>query len=233
MNISVSAPFRGTQLVYMLGERTDAAPAVHPLSIGSVFAKWVHLVTFFSPLLPRVLNLHAEARSLSFYDISPISLLKQLWRSDWAESHDATPFDATFEAADERESNLEGQVHSRTYYRSHVASMNQSPTIHTSYFRIPSLTSILCHPLYLLSRSISTFDYSVLQPTPSFLENDVPASPSSFSTSFDLEKKLTLTMDQSTLGEEYRDNDGIVPLFSQWHPLPCRWVSECIPKYYN
>lgn len=197
---------------------------MRPLSVGSLIAKWVHLVTFFSPILPRILNLHAEARSLSLYDISPISLLKQLWKSDWAESHDATPFDMTFEAADRREANLEGQVHSRTYYRSYTASMNRSTTTNISYLPILSFASTLSYPLHLLSRSISTFDYSVLQPTPSFLKDDVPVSLSSFSASADVEKNLNLTVDQSTLAEEYRENDGIVPLFSQWHPLPCRWV---------
>lgn len=208
--------------MYVLGERIDAAPAVRPISVGSLLAKWVHLVTFFSPVLPQILNLHAEARSLSFHDISPISLLRQLWKSDWAESHDATPFDMTFEAADEREGNLEGQVHPRTYYQSHAASLNPSANNDTSYWRVPSLTSVLSHPLHLLSRSISAFDYSTLQPSPSFLKSDHPVSSSSFSTRADVEKNTDLIIDQSTLGKEYRDNDGVVPLFSQWHPLPCR-----------
>ncbi|KAF8078840.1 hypothetical protein FPV67DRAFT_81694 [Lyophyllum atratum] len=97
---SISAPFRGTQLVYALGECTVAAPAVRALSVGSLLAKWVHLVTFFSPFIPPFLDLHAESRSLSFREISFPAWLKQLWSSDWAESRDATPFDVTFEAAD-------------------------------------------------------------------------------------------------------------------------------------
>lgn len=105
----------------MLGERADAAPAVRPLSIGSILAKCVHLITFFAPLLPRALDFHAEARSLSFWDITFLSFIKQLWKSDWAEGRDATPFDATFEAADERGYNLDGQVNANTFYRSHVA----------------------------------------------------------------------------------------------------------------
>jgi hypothetical protein len=214
--------------VYILGERTDAAPAVRPISVGSLVAKWVHLVTFFSPLLPRILNLHAEARSLSFYDISPVSLLKQLWRSDWAESRDATPFDVTFEAADERESNLEGQLHPTTYYRSHIACMNPSTCRSSYYWPLPSFATIISHPLYFLSRSISAFDYSALRPIPSFLENGVPAPPSSFSTSFDVEKNTSFDdADHNTLGQEYRENDGVVPLFSQWHPLSCRYAAEC------
>lgn len=122
-SLAVSAPFRGTQLVYTLGERLDAAPAVRPFSAGSLVAKGIHLVTFFSPLLPRVLDLHAESRLLSFRDISFATFLKQVWKSDWAESRDATPFDVTFEAADERESELEGEPHPMTFYQSYVACM--------------------------------------------------------------------------------------------------------------
>lgn len=109
--------------MYTLGERTDAAPAVRPFSVGSFIAKCVHLVTYFSPFLPRILDLHAESRSLSYKELPFVDWLRHLWSSDWAESRDATPFDVTFEAADERESNAEGCVHPRTYYRSHVASM--------------------------------------------------------------------------------------------------------------
>ncbi|KAF9460118.1 hypothetical protein BDZ94DRAFT_1378333 [Collybia nuda] len=216
---TISAPFRGTQLVYILGECADAAPAVRPLSIGSLLSKWVHLVAFFSPLLPELLDLHVEARSLSFRDMSPVSLLKQLWKSDWAESHDAAPYDMTFEAADERESTLEGRAHPRTFYRSHVASLNSR--LLTSSLPTSPLSSILSQPFRLLSHPISTFDYSVIQPAPSFLENDALIL-SSVSRSSDVVKNTSSTVYSSTLREEYKENDGIVPLFSQWHPLPCR-----------
>lgn len=49
--------------------------------------------------------------------------MRQLWKSDWAESRDALPFDVTFEAADEREERGEGELCGRTYYRSYVACM--------------------------------------------------------------------------------------------------------------
>src|ERR1700691_3982872 len=59
---SISAPFRGTQVVYPLGECEDAAPAVRPISVGSAIAKGVHLVSFLAPYLPKLLDLHAESR---------------------------------------------------------------------------------------------------------------------------------------------------------------------------
>jgi hypothetical protein len=67
--------------------------------------------------------MHGDCRSLTYRDIPFTSLLKQLWKSDWAESRDATPFDVTFQAADERESNAEGTVDPETFYQSHVALM--------------------------------------------------------------------------------------------------------------
>lgn len=120
---SISAPFRGTQLVYTLGEREDAAPAVRPMSVGSLITKGVHLVSFLSPFLPRSLDLHTESRSLSYHQSSFYSLARQLWKSDWAESRDAAPFDVTFEAVEEREATLEGVINPSTYYRNHVANM--------------------------------------------------------------------------------------------------------------
>ena len=107
----------------MLGERPDAAPAVRPLSFGSVVGKGVHILSFISPHLPNVLDMHGDCRSLTYRDISISSLMKQLWKSDWAESRDATPFDVTFQAADEREADAEGNVDADTFYQSHVGCM--------------------------------------------------------------------------------------------------------------
>ena len=124
--VSVSSPFRGTQLVYSLGEDVRNAPDVRPLSAGDLLAKGVHVLSYLAPLLPRALDLHADARALSFRDVSLRSLLGQLWKSDWAESRDATPFDATFQAAEEREDAGEGAPHPRTYYRSYCATLVRS-----------------------------------------------------------------------------------------------------------
>lgn len=126
---SVCSPFRGTQLVYTLGERTDAAPSVRPFSIGSALTKGIHLLCYLSPLTSPLLDLRAESRALSFRELSLTSLLRQLWRSDWAESRDALPFDVTFEAADEREGRGEGGLCEGTFYRSYVACMvSYTPT---------------------------------------------------------------------------------------------------------
>lgn len=119
----VSAPFRGTQLVYTLGEDICNAPTVRPFSAGDIMAKGVHLAAYFAPVLPRFLDVHADARGLSFRQASFLSFLRQLRKSDWAGSRDVTPYDVTFESADERESRREGEVHPRTYYRSYCATL--------------------------------------------------------------------------------------------------------------
>lgn len=241
----VSAPFRGTQLVYLLGECTDSAPAVRRLSFGTILTKTVHLLAFLSPFLPQVLDLHAESRSLSVYDTSFLNFLKQLWKSDWAESRDATPFDVTFEASDQRESDGEGQIHPNTFYRSHVASIvriiketflckteanisdiQTTKASSNTTRHAPRLAQITTPPIYFTSRAVGGFDFSSIRPTPSFLTADhtrpgsgsVLLATSSDQSNPDLEQGFM----SKSLGEEYWANDGVVPVFSQWHPLPCR-----------
>lgn len=107
--------------MYTFGERLDRAPAVHPFSLGSLLAKAVHTLAYLSPYLPRAFDLHADSRSLSCNETSFLMFVRHLWRSDWAEGRDATPFDVTFQAADEREARGEGVCHPKTYYRSYTA----------------------------------------------------------------------------------------------------------------
>jgi hypothetical protein len=135
---SISAPFRGTQLVYALGEREDAAPAVRPISVGSAIAKVVHLVSFLSPYMPKLLDLHSESRSLSCREVSFSSFLEQLHKSEWTESRDAANFDVTFLAIDEREAYSEGLVNPGTFYRSHVACMVSYLHFYGQLFDAPS-----------------------------------------------------------------------------------------------
>ena len=109
--------------MYTLGEDVRNAPEVRPFSPGDLLAKGVHVVSYLAPLLPSVLDLHTEARALSFRDASFGEFLSQLRKSDWSESRDATPFDATFQAAEEREIAREGAPNARTYYRSYCATL--------------------------------------------------------------------------------------------------------------
>ncbi|KAF7337437.1 hypothetical protein MSAN_02216400 [Mycena sanguinolenta] len=187
---AISAPFRGTQLVYLLGERADAAPAVRPLSVGSVLGNGSILSLIYR---------------LSFLKWSTF-MQTALWKSDWAESRDATPFDVTFQAADERESDGEGVIEPETFYQSHVAVMTRQYS-KSSRMQMPTLNHITSPMMYICARLMGKFDYSILRPSPSFHQ---------------LDDCVFTTGSETSMGEEYWANDGVVPIFSRWHPLPCR-----------
>ncbi|KAF5388554.1 hypothetical protein D9757_004611 [Collybiopsis confluens] len=201
MIFAVSTPFRGTQAVYILGERIDAAPFVRQFSVGAFLAKAVHILSYLHPILPRAIDFHAESRHLSLYDISLLSLFQQLWKSQWAESRDAAPFDVTFQAADEREARGEGEPYPETFYRSCSAYMTQKceggggRSIHCIPFQVSTMFS----PFYFMARAVGDFKFSKIQPLPSFLSEGKTSD--------------------NDLAEEYRSNDGVVPLISQWHPF--------------
>ena len=232
----VSSPFRGTQAVYSLGECADTrnfAPSVRPFSCGSILTRVVHIVAYLSPLLPSSLDLHADSRSLSYRNSSFSELLAQLWKSDWAESRDATPFDVTFEAADERERDLgEGAPNPTTFYQSHVAMMtsrrNSNDNTHA-----PTLNHAWMTPLYVLSRLIGTFDFTSLHPTPTFVTAKEKIPTLDRRTAGDVEQNIIITDSTPHLDEEYWANDGVVPVFSQWHPLPCGYEAVLLSFSYD
>ncbi|KAI0375137.1 alpha/beta-hydrolase [Pilatotrama ljubarskyi] len=217
---TVSAPFRGTQLVYSLGEDTREAPAVRSFSPGDILAKAVHLAAYLSPVLPRFVDLHADARGLSFRDTSFRSFLGQLRRSDWAESRDATPYDATFEAADEREALREGAVNPNTYYRSYCATLVRDTHVAASHW----ISKMVAWPLYASSVVIAKFDFSSLRPIPAFMATVASAScASKLESDSNLEDGvIDVANGGDYLSAALRANDGVVPLFSQWHPFECR-----------
>ncbi|EIN14006.1 alpha/beta-hydrolase [Punctularia strigosozonata HHB-11173 SS5] len=231
---TVSAPFRGTQLVYTLGERTDGAPAVCPISVGAAVAKMVHVASYLSPLLPRIFDMHTESRALSYRETTFISLLRQLYRSDWAEGRDATPFDMTFQGAEERESAGEGIPHDGTFYRSYVACMTRRIR-QTDVKHAPPLKYLLNLPLYVCSRLMGSFDFAVLRPVPAFMRAHPTATLATLIGTMDSANGLVhstqgvfeaTVVSQEEVGENHWANDGVVPTFSQFHPFGCR-ESRC------
>lgn len=112
--------------MYILGESTTNAPEVRSFSVGGFLAKLVHVLAYMSPLISSIIDVHADPRSLSYRECSAIQFIKQLWRSDWATSKDAAPYDMTFVASHDRESRLEGSVFPDTFYRSYVSVMVSS-----------------------------------------------------------------------------------------------------------
>ncbi|CCL98123.1 uncharacterized protein FIBRA_00117 [Fibroporia radiculosa] len=214
----VSSPFRGTQIVYTLGERTDCPPAVRPFSVGSILSTYVHVLAYISPILPSgALDMQAESRSLSFNESSLLDLFGQMWRSNWAESEDCAPFDVTFQAAERREAKLEGRLNPGTFYRSYAACMTKKTK--GSLMHVPQAQHLMS-PLYLSSRSMGSFDYTSLQPPPAFLfRSDSGNIPAVERNAFDQDGPSGRRC--PSVGEEHWANDGVVPLFSQWHPLAC------------
>ncbi|KAF8922101.1 alpha/beta-hydrolase [Mucidula mucida] len=207
---SISTPFRGTQVVYSLGERVDAAPLVRPFSVGDLLSKFVHVGAYLNPLLPDFLDIwRLEARSLAFHETSVLNFLQQLCHSDFARSRDVAPWDVTFAAAEERDNNMEGEPNAGTFYKSFAAVMTQRTD---SNNHTPTFKHIFSMPLFILASLAGRFDFSSLQPVPSFLKKRlrgrVHANPIGEGSSY-------------TLGEEFFANDGVAPLFSQWHPLEC------------
>lgn len=79
----------------------------------------------------------------------------------------------------------------------------------------PPLSRALFPPLYLAARAIGAFDFSTLRPPPSFLPQPNTPNP-------DPEASLFSPLPRhDDIGEHHWANDGLVPIFSQWHPQDC------------
>ena len=85
-----------------------------------------HFCMFFAPFFSKSWDLLCEARPYSCKDISVSQFLKNVWKSNWAESEDITPYDATYQSVVARERNGEGVVNKGTYYTSYAANMVRS-----------------------------------------------------------------------------------------------------------
>lgn len=209
--------------MYVLGESTDDVPYVNQFSPGSLLAKGFHLLSYISPLLPSILDFHTESRPVTYKNCSVWSLFKNVWRSEWAEGEDATPFDVTYQAASAREANEEGIVNERTFYSSYVACMVRLSLRRTCYTtdtisqttrqpdgtHVPDTLNLSTLPVYLMSKAMGCFDFNSIKPPPSFL----PRKPA---------LELEPYSKPAHREDEYFANDGVVPTFSQWHPLACR-----------
>ncbi|KAG8969534.1 hypothetical protein FRC03_001973 [Tulasnella sp. 419] len=242
---TVSSPFRGTPLVYILGEKYESAPAVRTLSLGNLLASTIHMLSYLSPLtryLPSSLlplDFHTECRGLGFNHMSVKSLLKNLVMSSWGASRDCAPWDLTFTSSDEREAMNWATLNAKTWYRSYVSCMTEtdSPGAH-----LP-ITSMF-NPLYISSNLMGSFDYYAVHPRPSILNKHNPSHrPGRLGTrtyhvieELDEERLDSLVNsmifpggvdlksqrgNRSLHAGELWANDGVVPTFSQWHPGEC------------
>ncbi|KAF8310029.1 alpha/beta-hydrolase [Clavulina sp. PMI_390] len=235
---TVSAPFRGTGVVYDLGERTDAAPDVRVFSFGSFVTKFVYAIEYFSPLIPAAWkpDFHAESRALSLHEQSFSEFVRMLFAGpgdeDWAQSKDATPWDCTFEAAADRDrifwslmpegtsATTGGKSRGRTWYRSYVSCMTEPrrevsrSTAGVRHAPASWTQALDAGFLYFSSRSLGRFDYSTIRPAPEFRPP--------IGSVVEEERRIPRPL------KEYFANDGVVPVFSQWHPGECWPGVRCI-----
>lgn len=152
--------------------------------------------------------------------------LKQLWKSDWAGGRDCAPWDCTFAERDlDRVEDGWGldqhpvTRRGRTWYRSYAGGMTV-PDQQSSQFASESQVRPAFHrpetywslsPLTFTAHLIGHFDYSRLQPTPSFLPQPTEKGADNKDTAQAL----------ASLPATWWENDGVVPLASQFHPLDC------------
>ncbi|SPO20447.1 related to lipase [Ustilago trichophora] len=152
--------------------------------------------------------------------------LKQLWKSDWAGGRDCAPWDCTFAerdldriedgwGLDQNPAKRKG----RTWYRSYAGGMTvpdpqpsqlaSESQLRPAFHRPETYWSL--SPLTFTAHLIGHFDYSRLQPSPSFL----PQTTEKGGQSKDTAQAL------ASLPPTWWENDGVVPLASQFHPLDC------------
>ncbi|KDN36776.1 hypothetical protein K437DRAFT_260026 [Tilletiaria anomala UBC 951] len=127
---SVSSPFRGTQVVYILGEKPLPYPSVRFLSAGDLLTKAVHCAAYLN-IGPDLLSDAWGFSRRGFIESSAAvggadnaearddagiwqgrerphwqgfrGFLRQLKRSDWADGKDCAPWDCTIAAREEAE----------------------------------------------------------------------------------------------------------------------------------
>ncbi|GAC99517.1 lipase [Pseudozyma hubeiensis SY62] len=238
---SVSSPFRGTPLVYSLGSEPLPYPKVRMFSFGDMLSKFIHIAAWLD--LP-FFDAHADAwhfsrrKSIGQREMAPggvipgevegvgeeekrkiagvRGILRQLWKSDWAGGRDCAPWDCTFAERDQDRSSqgwgLEEPNKKRlgkTWYRSYAGGMtvadskDEGPKFHRpeTYWSLS--------PLTYTSHLIGHFDYGKLQPVPSFMHEGEKGGAG-----------------VEGLHSSWWENDGVVPLASQYHPFGCK-VGEC------
>lgn len=207
---TISAPFRGTHAVYTLGEKPASPPDIRFFSVGSMISIIVHFCMFFSPLFSeQPWDLLCEARSYSCKDISMLQFLRNVWKSGWTESEDIAPYDVTYQSVVAREKSGEGAVNKGTYYTSYATDMTV-PDRESSNGFTPSVSHFLNVPLFFLSRAMCSYDLTKVQPCPEFLN----------------------PIQKGKDRDELYKNDGVVPVFSQWHPRSCQ-ETKCVHHHHR
>jgi len=218
---SVSSPYRGTPATYILGHRLSPGTGLRPFTFGHTVSLVYHTLAYFQPLIRGLADTHTEAHVLTYKEASAWSLLKNLWHSDWADGQDHAPFDVGLHSPEQRESLGEGEINSGTFYRSYSASITHK-TSFNSHHTPSSRKHIVVPYFYWLSYYIGSYDYSQIYPMPKTIDH------ARVDSSRDRRKEWahSSALDGYTHPDEtLHANDGLVPVFSQWHPFDCSSTS--------
>ena len=168
----------------------------------------------FAPTQHNEKQQHAELEEHEAVAAAGVrEFLRQLWKSDWAGGRDCAPWDCTFAERDQDRAEdgwgLEQDSSTRrakTWYRSYAGGMtvpdqpagcDDVSEKRPGFHRPETYWSL--SPLTFTAHLIGHFDYSRLQPCPSFLR----------------------ATSMERLSPAWWENDGVVPLASQFHPLDC------------
>ncbi|RUS25819.1 hypothetical protein BC938DRAFT_471605 [Jimgerdemannia flammicorona] len=199
----LSAPFRGTTAVYLLGTQPYPHPPgdVNPLSFGGIAYRALHL---YEHLVPASLRRALFDLQVDHWDFSAHGLWNCLRKSPWAEGKDNAPYDLCVGARwrdweKMRESKKWSGVGARTWYRSFATNLVAPPPTPTTLST--ALTSL---PLRLLSYWVQGYRFT--PGTSAITPAENAAAPNSFS------------LDPAVWG----DNDGICCVVGQYHPGACK-----------
>ncbi|KAF8323288.1 hypothetical protein DL93DRAFT_2151564 [Clavulina sp. PMI_390] len=184
---TVGSPHRGTQLAYYVaGTKGNSSRFGHGAP-SNLVSRYIHLLSYFSPILPSAVvpDFHSESRDLTLFQISPLELLRQLYHSDWSESKDATPWDTTFTASEERDEDYQrfrakqtlGGREGRTWYRAYAMSYTDRSDTAEPY-HAPRNSRFLTSPFFWwTAMKTGQFDFSSLPTLPKFLSAPSQHSP--------------------------------------------------------
>ncbi|KAJ1027764.1 hypothetical protein NDA13_003219 [Ustilago tritici] len=190
---SVSCPFRGTPLVYSLGSEPVLYPKVRMFSVGDIVSKLIRIAAYLD--LPGF-DAHADAWHFSGKR-RKAAKRAQLTRGIAAQNPS-------------KQQDLEEGVRSEKAEEEQIAGVTEFLTPHgePQYHRPGTYWSL--SPLTLTARLIGHFDYSRLQPLPSFLTSTGTDAKAGSEEGF-----------LKRVPAGWWQNDGVVPLASQFHPLDC------------
>ncbi|CAG8646576.1 12597_t:CDS:2 [Cetraspora pellucida] len=175
---AASAPFKGSQGVYILGRCTKDIRSVRPFSFGAWLGRLVHIYEYFDIKWLKNLtydfncdhwNLSFKKNLKSMWDeyISGDSkcqklekektygLFQCLIKSPWVSCEDNAPYDMTIHAMNDLNKN--SRTFKNTFYRTYATSItHQDP--HTKFHR-PQFSFMIPLPVYLLSCQMGKYKF--------------------------------------------------------------------------